>query len=60
MKKDFGKKKKIIEVDAKYFRPAEVNSLKGDFSLAKKELGWKPKVNIRTLVKEMVSKELKN
>jgi GDPmannose 4,6-dehydratase len=58
--KGFWQKKKIIEVDAKYFRPAEVNSLKGDFSLAKKELGWKPKVNIRTLVKEMVSKELKN
>jgi GDPmannose 4,6-dehydratase len=58
--KGFWQKKKIIEVDAKYFRPAEVNSLKGDFSLAKKELGWKPKINIRTLVKEMVSKELKN
>jgi len=54
------KNKKIIEVDAKYFRPSEVNSLKGDFSLATKELGWKPKVSIHALVKEMVLEELKD
>jgi len=58
--KGFWKNKQIIEVDPKYFRPTEVNSLKGDFSLAKKELGWKPEVSIHTLVKEMVSEELKN
>jgi GDPmannose 4,6-dehydratase len=54
------KNKKIIEIDVKYFRPSEVNSLKGDFSLATKELGWKPKVSIHALVKEMVLEELKN
>jgi GDPmannose 4,6-dehydratase len=58
--KGFWRNKKIIEIDEKYFRPTEVNSLKGDFSLAKKELGWKPKVSINTLVKEMVSEQLKN
>jgi GDPmannose 4,6-dehydratase len=58
--KCFWQNKEIIEIDKKYFRPTEVNSLKGDFSLAKKELGWKPKVSIQDLVKEMVSEELKN
>jgi GDPmannose 4,6-dehydratase len=58
--KGFWGNKKIIEIDTKYFRPTEVNSLKGDFSLAKKELGWKPKVSIHALVKEMVSEELNN
>ena len=58
--KGFWGNKKIIEIDEKYFRPTEVNSLKGDFSLAKKELGWKPQVNIHALVKEMVSEELNN
>ena len=36
-----------------------MNSLRGDFSLAKKELGWKPKTQIKTLIKEMVYTELK-
>jgi GDPmannose 4,6-dehydratase len=58
--KCFWQNKEIIEIDEKYFRPTEVNSLKGDFSLAKKELGWKPKVSIQDLVKEMVSEELNN
>ena len=48
------------EIDNKYFRPTEVNSLKGDFSLAKKELGWVPKIHIKTLIKEMVTDELKD
>jgi len=58
--KCFWQNKVIIEIDEKYFRPTEVNSLKGDFSLAKKELGWKPKVSIQDLIKEMVSEELNN
>jgi len=57
--KAFWKNKEIINIDQKYFRPTEVNSLKGDYSLAKKELGWKPKINIKTLVKDMVKEELK-
>jgi GDPmannose 4,6-dehydratase len=55
----FWKNKSIIIIDKKYFRPTEVNSLKGDFSLAKKELGWKPLISINSLVKEMVAEEFK-
>jgi GDPmannose 4,6-dehydratase len=58
--KCFWKNREIITIDKKYFRPTEVDSLKGDFSLAKKELGWQPKLNINDLVKEMVSEELNN
>jgi GDPmannose 4,6-dehydratase len=57
--KAYWKYKPIIEIDNKYFRPTEVNSLKGDFSLAKKELGWMPKIHIKTLIQEMVNDELK-
>ena len=49
----------IIECDKKYFRPLEVDSLIGDAKKARKELKWKPETNIKNLVKEMVSTELK-
>ena len=49
----------IIRIDERYFRPTEVDLLLGDASKAKKELGWKPKTNIKELVKEMVNTELK-
>ena len=49
----------IIKVDKKYFRPAEVDDLLGDASLAKKELGWEPTANLNSLAKEMVEAELK-
>ena len=45
--------KTIIRVDPKYFRPAEVESLLGDSTLARKELGWKPKYTFDKLVEEM-------
>lgn len=48
----------IVHVDPKYFRPAEVSSLLGDASKARKSLGWKPKVNFQELVKEMVEADL--
>ena len=51
--------KVIISVDKKYFRPAEVNSLLGDASKARKELKWKPYYDIYSLTKEMVTEELK-
>ena len=44
----------IIQVDKKYYRPTEVNSLLGDYSKAKSHLGWKPKINFEELVNEMV------
>ena len=49
----------IIKIDKKYFRPTEVNSLRGDFSLARKELKWKPMYTISNLVDEMIEQELK-
>ena len=50
----------IIECDKEYFRPLEVDTLLGNSSKARKELKWKPKFNIRDLVKEMVKIEMKN
>ena len=51
--------KSIIECDPSYYRPLEVNTLLGDSSKARKKLKWKPKINVKTLVKEMVFEELK-
>ena len=49
----------FIECDKEYYRPLEVDTLLGNARKAKKELNWKPKINIKMLVKEMVSFELK-
>ncbi len=51
--------KKYVEISEKYFRPAEVDLLIGDSSKARKELGWKPKVDFKGLVKMMVDSDLK-
>jgi GDPmannose 4,6-dehydratase len=51
--------KKHIEVDPKYFRPAEVDILQGDATKARTRLGWEPKVNFKELVKMMVNHDLK-
>tara|TARA_B100000242_G_scaffold146235_1_gene104209 strand:- start:140 stop:1180 length:1041 start_codon:yes stop_codon:yes gene_type:complete len=48
----------IIECRKKYFRPAEVDTLIGDASKAKRLLKWKPKHNIHSLIKDMISYEL--
>ena len=50
---------KIIQVNPMYFRPAEVDVLQGDYSKAKKILGWEPKVRFKELVKIMVESDLK-
>ena len=52
--------KTIIEIDPKYFRPAEVDILLGDYSKAKKQLGWEPKVRFNGLVKIMVKADYEN
>ncbi len=52
-------KKIIIEIDKNFFRPTEVESLKGDYSKAKKELKWKPKTHFKKLVKMMIEADLK-
>ena len=44
----------IIKIDKEYFRPNELNYLKGNYIKAKKILGWKPKVSFEELIKEMV------
>ena len=49
----------IVECDKEYYRPLEVDTLLGDSSKARKELNWRPKININGLVKEMVNNELK-
>ncbi|MEK6662445.1 MAG: GDP-mannose 4,6-dehydratase [Pseudomonadota bacterium] len=49
----------IVAVDARYFRPTEVETLLGDPSKAKNNLGWVPKVTFKELVAEMVREDLK-
>jgi len=51
---------KYVEIDPKYFRPAEVDLLIGDPSKAKEKLGWEPKVKFKDLVKMMVEADIKN
>jgi len=51
--------KKYVVVDKNFYRPAEVNILKGDCSKAKKKLGWKPKVKFQELVNMMVDCDIK-
>ena len=48
----------IVEIDPKYYRPAEVDLLVGDASKARKELGWEPKYTVQDLCKEMVASDL--
>ena len=50
--------KTIIEIDRKYFRPTEVDSLMGDYKKAKKKLNWRPKITFKELVNEMVLSDL--
>jgi GDPmannose 4,6-dehydratase len=48
----------LIEVDARYFRPTEVDLLVGDPSKARKRLGWRHKTSFDAMVKEMVAADL--
>lgn len=49
----------LVEIDPRYFRPTEVESLLGDATKAKEKLGWQPKVGFKELVSEMVREDLK-
>jgi GDPmannose 4,6-dehydratase len=51
--------RKFVEIDEKYFRPAEVDLLKGDYSKAKKKLGWEPKTRFEDLVKLMANEDIR-
>ncbi len=50
--------KVILKVDPRYYRPTEVDLLIGDPTKANKKLGWKPKYDLATIVKEMVAGDL--
>jgi GDPmannose 4,6-dehydratase len=50
--------KTIVAVDPMYFRPTEVETLLGDTSKAKKQLGWQPKITFQQLIKDMVQADL--
>jgi GDPmannose 4,6-dehydratase len=50
--------KVIVEVDSRYFRPTEVDTLLGDPSKAKKKLGWQPKISFEEMIAEMVQSDL--
>jgi GDPmannose 4,6-dehydratase len=51
--------RKHVEIDANYFRPAEVDLLIGDYSKAKQKLGWQPKTTFNELVKLMVDADIR-
>ena len=49
----------VVEVDPRYFRPTEVETLLGDPSKAKEKLGWTPRIRFGELVSEMMREDLK-
>ena len=53
-------KKILIKIDPYYFRPTEVNELRGDARKARRELKWKPETTFKKLVHEMVQKDIEN
>ncbi len=50
---------KYVKIDPRYYRPTEVDYLKGDPSKVKKELGWQPKVTFKELAKMMTDADMK-
>ncbi|WP_330110905.1 GDP-mannose 4,6-dehydratase [Methylophaga thalassica] len=48
----------IVEVDERYFRPAEVETLLGDPAKAKHELGWEPEITVQEMCAEMIAEDL--
>ena len=48
----------LVEVDKRYFRPTEVETLLGDPTKAKEKLGWVPKIGLEEMVKEMVDHDI--
>jgi GDPmannose 4,6-dehydratase len=53
-----GTERVVVAVDPRYFRPAEVETLLGDPSKAKKQLNWSPKISFEELVREMTREDL--
>ena len=54
------KRKLFIKIDKKYFRPLDINYLRGDSTKAKKILKYKPKYNFKDLVSEMLESDIKS
>ena len=50
----------VVQVDPRYFRPAEVETLLGDATMAKDELGWIPEITLDEMVEEMVASDLES
>jgi len=50
----------IVRVDPRYFRPTEVETLLGDATKAREQLGWQPKITFEQMVAEMVREDLKS
>lgn len=50
--------KRFVEIDPRYYRPAEVDLLIGDASKARRKLGWEPKITFKELVRMMVDADL--
>ena len=48
----------VVDISEKYFRPTEVNTLLGDYSKLKKEVGWSPDIIFEELVKKMVDHDM--
>jgi len=55
---DISTRKIIVRIDSRYFRPTEVETLLGDSTKAREQLGWTPKISFEELVKEMVIHDL--
>ena len=51
--------KEILSIDPSYFRPTEVDLLIGDPTKAKTELGWKPEFELKDLVRDMITSDIK-
>jgi GDPmannose 4,6-dehydratase len=49
---------RIVAIDPKYFRPAEVDGLVGDAGKARAKLGWKPRTSFAEMIAEMVQEEM--
>jgi GDPmannose 4,6-dehydratase len=49
----------VVRIDPRYFRPTEVDTLLGDASKARKQLGWTPEIGFAELVREMVESDLR-
>ena len=53
-------KRAIIKINERFFRPSEVNNVRGNIKNAQKYLNWKPKISFKKLIKILIDEELKS